>query len=101
LTWVPFGAGDIDGDGKVDMVWYRASNNGTMVWKGGLKSAISYPGTGTSGFTPKAIGDYNGDGKADMFWANDSTLATQIWPGIVKSTMTYPGTYPAGFSVQK
>ena len=100
-TAIIVGAGDVDGDGISDLVWYKPSTGMIQVWPGATKAAVIYPGTNATTFTPKAIADYDGDGKADLLWSNDTTLMTQIWPAFVKANSFNPGTYTSGFSVQK
>jgi len=72
--------GDLNGDGKSDILWYRPTTGETSYW-------MMNAATATSGAVLLAhpdwkvvgTGDLNGDGKADLVWYNASTGQTAYW----------------------
>lgn len=72
-------AGDINGDGRLDLVWNAAvdTHNGIYAATGGSNGRFAYRGytersnNGWAGYTP-ALGDIDGDNRADMVWAATS-----------------------------
>jgi hypothetical protein len=73
-------SGDLNGDGKSDIFWYRPTTGQTSYW---MMNAV----TATSGAVLLAhpdwkvvgSGDLNGDGKADLIWYNAATGQTSYW----------------------
>ena len=87
LDWGIVGVGDLNGDGKADLVWQRFErtapfHGGVAVWlMNGLtlqQGAIIAPAIGT-GWIIAGVGDLNGDGKADLVWRNVHTGAVAGW----------------------
>ena len=79
------GAGDFNGDGRMDVVARRTSSGALYL----------YPGNGTGGWLPRttigsdwnrfsavvAPGDFNGDGRADLLARERSTGILWLYPG--------------------
>ena len=75
LNWKIGGAGDFNGDGKVDILWrnYGAGGGGNVVW---YMDGVTLTGTGwlptvtDTNWQIGGAGDFNGDGKVDILWRN-------------------------------
>ena len=94
--WRIVGAGDINADGKADLIWHNKSTgqvyamllNGTSVTGGAMIHTEPDPN-----WDIVSIGDYNNDGKADLLWQNMAT--GQVYQmelnglSISKGTMIY------------
>jgi FG-GAP-like repeat len=86
--WSIVGVGDMNGNGKSDIVWYNSESGETQIWfmndnrlvsrgtvvdESGNFIPIGLP------FSIVGIGDMNGNGKADIVWYNSESGETQIW----------------------
>jgi hypothetical protein len=81
--------GDVNGDGKLDLVVANSSDNNSGIGTVGVllgngdgtfQPAVSY-GSGGSGGTSVAIGDFDGDGKQDIVVANEYDCNTPCGVG--------------------
>ncbi|MDZ4828972.1 MAG: VCBS repeat-containing protein, partial [Phycisphaerae bacterium] len=73
--------GDLDGDGRADLVWRNTSTGQVNAW---LLEALNRKVGGVLGFIPlvwtlEATADLNGDTKGDLVWTNSSTGQINGW----------------------
>jgi hypothetical protein len=73
------GVGDVDNDGRADVVWRHVSGT-VSVW---LLNGVSVVGTGSPGaaatnWAVVGVGDVNGDHKADIVW-RDASGTVSVW----------------------
>jgi hypothetical protein len=84
LSWQIKGVGDLDGDGKADIVWRHANSGQNYVYLMDgttIKSGEGYVRTVSDlAWNIVGIGDYDGDGKADLFWRNSLTGENYVYP---------------------
>ena len=79
--------GDIDGDGREDIIWYSAGSSPDYVWWGST-NRISFAGGNTSMLLPGISGDYrpvagdvDGDLRDDVIWYAPGAAADFVWWG--------------------
>jgi hypothetical protein len=77
------GIGDLDGDGKADVLWRNASSgeNYAYVMNGTAISGEGYLRTvAEQSWQVAGLRDFDGDGKADVLWRNDATGENYLYP---------------------
>lgn len=75
-------AGDVDGDGKPDLVWYNYLTGDVIVWYMDgltLKSGARITTVSDLNWRPEASGDFDGDLRTDLMWRNTSTGDVVVW----------------------
>jgi len=71
LTWQVAGVGDVDGDGKADLVWRHVQNGDVAIWllDGAMVRASPVMAVGVPlTFQVAKVADVDGDGRADLIW---------------------------------
>lgn len=79
--WKVSGIGDIDGDGRDDLLWRHDDDGRNLVYYGGESDNTRLLAT-----EPKPewqideIGDFDGDGRDDLLWRNSANGMIVVWP---------------------
>ncbi len=94
------GIGDLNGDGKDDVVW--RTETGVDVWLMDGTAAVStgHAGNASQAWHIQGTGDFNGDGKDDLIWRNDDgRVGMSLLDGITAIAAADVGVVPATWHV--
>jgi len=87
--------GDVNGDGKADLVWRNTSDGNTAIWlmDGTAIGSSGFPGGVPLVWQIAGVGDVNGDGTADIIWRNSTTGTVAVWlmNGLTITSVGFPG----------
>jgi hypothetical protein len=74
------GAGDFNGDGKIDILWRDTNSGALSIWftNGTQVTSAASVGALPSNWSVAQIGDYDGDGKSDILFL-DSAGDAAMW----------------------
>ena len=106
LAWSMAGMGDVNGDGRADLVWCHRGTGGTAVWfmsETGTRQGVSFPGGASLEWVIRGIGDINGDSLADFVWHNTNSGEIAVWVMTASGTrqvVTRPGRANLEWAVQ-
>jgi M6 family metalloprotease-like protein len=71
--------GDLDGDGKTDLIW-RTTSGTTSAWlMNGATATSAKDLLSDPSWSSQFLADFDGDGKQDIVWRNSATGMTTIW----------------------
>ena len=79
--WIPAGIGDLNGDGRDDIVWRSLSRAQTRIW---LMDGFGIGSAGPLPIMPSfwavaGVSDFDGDGQDDLLWRDEQAGQNRIW----------------------
>jgi hypothetical protein len=82
-NWQIVGAGDLNRDGRADIIWQNQVTGGLGAWtmNGSVVDVMMNlsPDFINTDFKIRGVGDVNGDGMADLIWVRQSTGQLFVW----------------------
>ena len=96
--YVVKGVGDLDANGKADIVWHGAAGD-VWVWPMNGTTRLDQVWVGTvpdTGYQIEGVADFTGDGKADLVWWHATRGEVWIWTmnGTTREAETWVATVP-------
>jgi len=90
VTWMS--VGDLNKDGKLDLVVVEYSNNQLQVFLGNGDGTFQAPTTLATGRLPgfTVLGDFNEDGNLDIFVGNQQDVNAEVYLGVGDGTFLAP-----------
>ena len=82
MAWQIAGIGDVDGDGKADLIWRHAQNGDVAVWlmAGSAVSRAPLVARGVPlSWQIVGVGDVDADGNSDLVWFEAQTVSLSVW----------------------
>jgi hypothetical protein len=82
LNWTIACGGDLNGDGRSDLVWHNISTGQVYVWTmngGTIVSTLLITTVSDLNWRIVASGDFNANGRADLLWHHRTTGQVSVW----------------------
>ncbi len=92
--WTIAAVGDVDGDGRADIVWRHGITGEVLVWNMSTSGTIGRTtslGTVPLAYEIRGVGDFNGDGTGDLLWIHPADGVVVVY------LMHADGTFAAAF----
>lgn len=95
-TYAPV-AGDFNGDGREDVLWYGVGGNPDALWYGTATGSFTSASVAVSGTYTPVVGDFDGDGRDDIVWYGPGSAPDALWygkpSGFRSASVNVGGTY--------
>jgi hypothetical protein len=98
-AYVVKGIGDLDANGRADIVWHHAALGEVWVWPMNGTTRLDQVWVGTvpdTGYQIQGVADFTGDGKADLVWWHATLGEVWVWTmnGAAREAETWVATIP-------